>query len=267
LEARRSIEKQMTPELSRNSRLLLFAPHPDDESLACGILLQRAVEAGAAICMVYITDGENNPWPQRYLSRCWRLNAADRQRWAKLRRRETLAALRMLGVSPEDARFLSWPDQGLGRLFQSDSALVLARLRYLILEWSPSDVIGPDMADRHTDHRAVGSMLNTLFAHRTPALENVRRWSYIVHGRDARFLCDCAVVPQTLSQGETKRRAIGCHQTQLMLSRRRFLSYAARPELLRLVLDGNSKSEISKSETNTNHRMTEIDPAFERISP
>jgi LmbE family N-acetylglucosaminyl deacetylase len=42
-------------------------------------------------------------------------------------------------------------------------------------------------------------------------------------------------VPQIPSQAETKRRAISCHQTQLMLSRRRFLSYAARPELLRLI--------------------------------
>jgi LmbE family N-acetylglucosaminyl deacetylase len=92
------------------------------------------MEAGAAICVVYITDGENNPWPQRCLSRRWRLNPRDRQRWAKLRRREALAALGVLGVSPEDARFLGWPDQGLARRFRSDSASVLARLRYLILE-------------------------------------------------------------------------------------------------------------------------------------
>jgi LmbE family N-acetylglucosaminyl deacetylase len=228
----------MTPALSQRSRLLVFAPHPDEESLACGILLQRAVEAGAAICVVYITDGENNPWPQRYLSRRWRLNPRDRQRWAKLRRREALAALGMLGVSPEDARFLGWPDQGLARLFRSDAAAVLARLRYLILEWAPSDVVGPDRADRHTDHKALGSMLDALFARGSAPFHGARRWSYIVHGRDAGFLSDCGTVPKTLAQAERKRCAIGCHQTQLMLSWRRFLSYAARPELLCLVPEG-----------------------------
>ena len=233
----------MSPELNRDSRILLFAPHPDDESLACGILLQRAVEAGAAIGVVYMTDGENNPWPQRWLSRRWRLNAADRQRWAKLRRQEALAALRLLGVVPENARFLGWPDQGLARLFRSDSASVLARLRYLIHDWSPSDVIGPDRADRHTDHRAVGLALDALFARRTSVFREVRRWSYVVHGRDVGYLRDCVTVPQSPAQAETKRSAIGCHQTQLMLSRRRFLSYADRPELLRLVRDGNSKSK------------------------
>jgi LmbE family N-acetylglucosaminyl deacetylase len=233
----------MTPELGPDSRLLVFAPHPDDESLACGILLQRAVEAGAATSVVYITDGENNPWPQRWLSRRWRLNAADRQKWAKLRRQEAVAALRLLGVPPEDARFLGWPDQGLARLFQADSALVEARLRYLIQDWSPTDVVAPDKADRHTDHSAVGVLLNALLAHRTSAFGDVRLWSYIVHGRDAGFLRDCATIPQTPSQAETKHHAIGCHQTQLMLSRRRFLSYAKRPELLRLVRPGRHHAE------------------------
>ena len=79
------------PSLTSESRLLIFAPHPDDESLACGILLQHAVATGATTHVVYLTDGENNPWPQRCLSGRWRLNAADRPRWAKLRRREAIA--------------------------------------------------------------------------------------------------------------------------------------------------------------------------------
>ena len=87
------MNSRSVPSFNAASRLLVFAPHPDDESLACGILLQNAVEAGAAILVIYVTDGENNPWPQRYLSRRWRLNAAARQRWAKLRRKEALAAL------------------------------------------------------------------------------------------------------------------------------------------------------------------------------
>src|SRR5215471_9298548 len=50
------------------SRVMLIAAHPDDESLACSVLLQRAVRAAAAIRVVYLTDGENNPWPQRVLN-------------------------------------------------------------------------------------------------------------------------------------------------------------------------------------------------------
>ena len=57
---------------------MLIAAHPDDESLACSIVLQHAVRNGAAIRVVYATDGENNPWPQRVIERKWRLDKADR---------------------------------------------------------------------------------------------------------------------------------------------------------------------------------------------
>jgi LmbE family N-acetylglucosaminyl deacetylase len=51
------------PLFTSESRLLgmLIKPHPEDEVLACGIVLQRAVGAGAAVCIVYATDGDGNP--------------------------------------------------------------------------------------------------------------------------------------------------------------------------------------------------------------
>ena len=192
------------PSFNASSRLLIVAPHPDDESLACGVLLQNAVEAGAAILVIYVTDGENNPWPQRYLSRRWRLNAADRQRWAKLRRREALAALQVLGVSPEDARFLGWPDQGLTGMLKSQPTGALARLRYLIMEWCPTHVVGPDARDRHRDHSALGLMLERLFSGGGLFFDQIHRWTYVVHGRESGFRRDAQALPQTDLQAEVK---------------------------------------------------------------
>src|SRR5215472_10299032 len=97
------------PAFNSRSRLMMFAPHPDDEALACSIILQHAVRAGAAIRIIYTTDGENNPWPQRARECKWRLDEADRQRWGKLRRGEALAALQVLGVRSSDARFRVCP--------------------------------------------------------------------------------------------------------------------------------------------------------------
>ena len=243
------------PSFNSNSRLLIFAPHPDDESLACGILLQNAVAAGAAVLVIYTTDGENNPWPQRFLSRRWRLNAADRQKWAKLRRREALAALRVLGVSPEDARFLGWPDQGLTGMLKSQPDSVLARLRYLIMEWGPTDVVGPDIRDRHRDHSAIGLMLKRLFAAGGLSLEEVCRWTYVVHGRERGFRRDAKALPQTELQAKLKERAIRCHQSQLMLSRRRFLGYASRPEFLWKV-PGRSHGGAATRPASADYRRT-----------
>ena len=101
------------PLLSSRSRVMLFAPHPDDESLAAGIFLQRAVAAGAAVRVVYATDGERNCWPQRVLEGKMRIRENDRRRWGARRRAEALAALRTLGLGPANASFLSLPDQGV----------------------------------------------------------------------------------------------------------------------------------------------------------
>src|SRR2546427_12499893 len=94
------------PRFTSNSRLMLLAPHPDDEALACSIILQQAVHAGAATRIVYATDGDDNPWPQRVLERKWQLGATDRTRWGKLRRAEAMAALNTLGVRPAGPGFL-----------------------------------------------------------------------------------------------------------------------------------------------------------------
>ena len=99
-----SFQSLTAPTFDIRSRVMLIAPHPDDEALACSVILQQAVRAGAAIRVVYVTDGDNNPWPQRALERRWRLSASDRKRWGKLRRSEALAALRVLGIHPSEVQ-------------------------------------------------------------------------------------------------------------------------------------------------------------------
>src|SRR2546428_11813660 len=123
------------PVFTSASRLMLIAPHPDDEALACSVILQHAVHAGAAVRVIYATDGDDNPWPQRMLERKWRLNAADRKRWGKLRRTEGLAALRVLCVGTSEARFLALPDQGLTDLLIHDCRSTLDRLAKIISDW------------------------------------------------------------------------------------------------------------------------------------
>ena len=85
-----------------SDRLLVFAPHPDDETLATGELIQVARAAGAAVRVVFATDGDNNPWPQRWCERRWHIGPAERERWGRRRRGEAEAALARLGVATRD---------------------------------------------------------------------------------------------------------------------------------------------------------------------
>ena len=164
---------------------MLLAPHPDDEALACSMILQQAVRAGATIRVVYATDGDDNPWPQRVLERKWRLNAADRKRWGKLRRAEALAALRALGVRASDARFLALPDQGLTNLLKCDCRSTLERFAAIIRDWPPTHLLVPSIADTHPDHSALAVMLRLVLAELPGSQMSV--WSYAVHGESPAF--------------------------------------------------------------------------------
>ena len=218
------------PNFTHDSRLLLIAPHPDDESLACSVILQRAVRAGTRVGVIYATDGEDNPWPQRFLYGKWRLNADDRARWGKIRRLEAIAALRELGVSAGSVRFLGLPDQKLTKLLLRARQPTVDCLTREIEKWNPTDLLVPSIFDTHPDHNALAVLshcvLNELFEHG----KGLSAWSYVVHGRRAAIF-DQAVEIRA-SKGDTliKFNAIGCHKTQLSLSKKRFLAYGHRPE-------------------------------------
>jgi LmbE family N-acetylglucosaminyl deacetylase len=209
---------------------MLIAPHPDDEALACSIILQRAVRAGAAIHVLYATDGDNNPWPQRALERRWRLDAADRKRWGKLRREEALDALRILGVHGSDVSFLALPDQGLTSLLTIGCESSLKQFTNRISEWSPTDLFIPSIHDTHPDHNALAVILRIALASSYPDKPPMSVWTYAVHGNSAAFFDHARELQQSKSETAIKESAIRSHKTQLMLSRRRFLGYAARPE-------------------------------------
>jgi LmbE family N-acetylglucosaminyl deacetylase len=240
--------------LDSDSQLLLIAPHPDDESLGCGVVLQRAVRAGAAIRVVYATDGEDNPWPHRLIERKWRLSADDRKRWGQTRRAEALAALNVLGVRPSDVRFLGLPDQGLTNLLKRDCRSTIERFAEIIRDWSPTHLLIPSVADTHPDHNALAVILRLALAKFFPHGHEISVWSYTIHGQGRAFLDRAQQDRQSEAETSTKVRAIRCHKTQLRLSRRRFLAYACRLErFLRLSLrehtpvDGSIRSISRKS--------------------
>jgi LmbE family N-acetylglucosaminyl deacetylase len=215
---------------TNRSRLMLIAAHPDDESLACSVVLQRAVHAGADIRVIYATDGENNPWPQRVLEHKWRINESDRERWGKLRRAEALAALALLGVAESDAIFLALPDQKLSEVLIFDSRGARERFAALIMDWTPTHLLVPSISDTHPDHNALGVMLRLVWAEYFSDQTRMSMWSYVVHGKSPAFFDRAETIGQTVIETAVKLRAISCHKTQLKLSRKRFLDHAKQPE-------------------------------------
>lgn len=226
------------PLLTSRSRVMLFAPHPDDESLATGVYLQRAVACGAAVRVVYATDGERNCWPQRVLEHKVRIREMDRRRWGARRQAEALAALQILGVAPESVEFLSLPDQGVTDLLLEGCSETLQRLANTISAWQPTHLLMPSTHDTHPDHSGLAVLLGVVIDDYLPSPRRMMTLHYLVHGASERFACSAHDLFCSPLEKKTKRRAIGCHFTQVALSRRRFLAYATRPE--RFVVGGKA---------------------------
>lgn len=212
-------------QLQASDRVLILAPHPDDETLAAGALIQMALEVGAALRVIVATDGDNNPWPQRWLERRWQLGPLARRRWGRRRRGEARQALQTLGVEPCDVIFLGWPDQGLTDLLLDDS-IAQRRLLQEIDDFMPTCVVVPVLDDHHPDHSAVRVLLETAIA--GTVHESCLRLGFVLHTHAVDLRC-IELVPTALAQ-QRKLVALEAYGSQLSLSRRRMLAWAGRPE-------------------------------------
>src|SRR5712691_6800604 len=83
---------------SSATRLLVVAPHPDDETLGAGGLIQRVHENGGVVKVLYLTDGEGYPEGVQVEDHVESPSATDYRGYGKRRRHEALAALHTLGL-------------------------------------------------------------------------------------------------------------------------------------------------------------------------
>lgn len=204
-------------------RVLVAAPHPDDETLACGELIQFALDCGARVRVLLASDGDNNPWPQRWLERRVWIGAAARARWGARRRGEALAAAAVLGLEAAQVRCLGWPDQGLtASLMAGDEGVAV--LADELDGFAPSHLVMPALDDRHPDHGAPHVALELALLRSGLAC---RRICYRVHGG---AVAGELAVPPAAARQQRKRAALACHRSQLALSRGRLLALAQRPE-------------------------------------
>lgn len=122
-------------------RLVVVAPHPDDEILACGALLQGHVAGGGSCLVVAVTDGEASHAGSA---------GHDAAALAAQRRHESAAGLQRLGIPAQAVQRLGLPDGGL----QAVAEDLQARLAALV---QPGDVVLTTWRlDGHPDHEACG---------------------------------------------------------------------------------------------------------------
>lgn len=205
-------------------RILVLAVHPDDETLGAGGLIQKALAADAKVRVLFVTDGEDNPWPQRAVERRWNISSTERTRWGRRRRKEALTALATLGLDASHATFLGLPDQGLTALLTNGDQAVIDLFRDEIANWQPTLMLSPALQDRHPDHNALAVIVELALLQLPAQVTPPRMLTYLIHGQHVSSLSP-ELIELDQHEIERKRRAILAHESQMALSRRRFLSY------------------------------------------
>jgi LmbE family N-acetylglucosaminyl deacetylase len=106
----------LEPIISHETRLLVFSPHPDDESLGAGGLIQRVLEAGGKVRVVFVTSGDGFPEGVEKENHITHPTAKDYRKYGVERRVEAQKATAVLGLKEHEVIFLGFPDGGLNYL-------------------------------------------------------------------------------------------------------------------------------------------------------
>ena len=121
--------------------VLALAPHPDDESLACGGALAQHRRRGDAVKVVVLTDGGGGG-----------PDGTSRSEAVARRAAECAEACRRLGI--DDVESWGLPDRRLGV-----DAETVGRLARLLAGYRPALVYAPSPAEFHPDHEAASRLL------------------------------------------------------------------------------------------------------------
>jgi LmbE family N-acetylglucosaminyl deacetylase len=172
------------PLITHATRLIVFSPHPDDESLGAGGLIQRVLEAGGHVKVVFVTSGDGFPEGVEEENHITHPTAKDYRKYGAERRIEALKATAVLGLKERDVVFLGFPDGGLSYLrlkFRSHQFAyrspftredrppaferiirdtdytgqdLIKEMIKLIADFRPSLVVTTPAEDQHPDHNA-----------------------------------------------------------------------------------------------------------------
>jgi LmbE family N-acetylglucosaminyl deacetylase len=197
------------------AKVMIFVPHPDDESIAASGLIQRVLEKEGKVRVVFMTNGDGYTYAVRLRVKNARITAKDFIEYGKKRQEEAVQALCELGLQPEDAAFLGFPDDGIDDLWESywsnlkpfisphtlfdrphrkglnrwekySGVSLRDEVELAIKEFSPDWVVLPDPRDYHPDHATTGvfvlDALRTIYTNEDTFPDKVL--TYLVHYKD-----------------------------------------------------------------------------------
>ena len=189
----------------QHDRVLIVAPHIDDESIGAGGFAADAIANGAEVYVVFLTAGDCNRFSARLLNNTLGPTTADYLSVGRTRIAEAKSAMKLLGIGPDHYFVLGYPDRGLRAIFDERSQVVRSRgtgemavpyedamspgatynfgsltsdLEAVIEIAQPTIVIAPVSFDQHPDHAATALLTDEVLSEMPIHPE---RLGYLVH--------------------------------------------------------------------------------------
>jgi LmbE family N-acetylglucosaminyl deacetylase len=194
------------PGIQKNDQILIIAPHIDDEAISSAGLIQQALNVGAKVKIIYMTNGDDNLFSIAKQERDLRLNPNDFIKLGEKRMSEGEKATQILGLKREDLFFLGYPDRGLYLMFNNfyntpyssqgtkltynpyngtyktqqnyTGSNVTADLEEIIKNFQPTIIIVSHPRDKNSDHRATYFFLNKVL---NSQVNKTKIFAYLVH--------------------------------------------------------------------------------------
>jgi LmbE family N-acetylglucosaminyl deacetylase len=209
-------------------KIVIVAPHMDDEALACGGLIAKLPHK-EGIHIIYATDGMKSPAPI--------LPGRDKISLdlGKTRMQESIKAMKLLGVPEHNLHFLCLPEAQLKQHLSSLINLLGDQIRSI----APNHIFVPFRYDRHPDHLAINSVVRSDLQEAIPQAQVIEYFVYyrwrLLPKRDIRKY----IRSQFLSKleisdvAQQKRQALDCFTSQTTI----YYPWQTRPILTARLLE------------------------------
>jgi len=162
--------------IKRKERVLFFAPHPDDETLAAGGLISQLLAQKNPLKIVFITRGNANP-SLLLKDKKFRFLPENFIETGRVREEEAKRAIKVLGGQENNLLFWDYPDGALSSLWKKPKKLIASQttkldhspdtlqeyrgenltkdIKDVIEEFQPTIIFAPHQKESNPDHQAV----------------------------------------------------------------------------------------------------------------
>ena len=181
---------------ANTGRLVVVAPHPDDETLGAGGLMHDLAKRGWDVQVVVASDGSaSHPGVGKL---------------AALRAREVARACRILGVT-QPPLLLNFPDGAVGAHHEALTRELLPLVR------ATDIVVAPRRGDGHADHEATALAVDdamSVCGHESPALWKYAIWAWERFDPNDEYFHGAFVHRASPDAIIAKANAINAHRSQ-----------------------------------------------------